>query len=242
MKTVHILAIDDDPTIRHVITEYLGENDLRVTTLASGTDLPTVMARESVDLVLLDLRLPEGPDGLEIARSLREDSARLPIIMVSGRKEEADRVIGLELAADDYLIKPFSPRELLARIRAVLRRSRAPRPMADDPHNVRAYRFAGWQLNVRQRRLTSPAGAVVNLTNGEFNLLTAFIAAPQRVLSRDELLGLSRLRNDDVYERSIDTVVARLRRKLGAARDQVQLIATHRSVGYVFCADVEIVR
>jgi DNA-binding response OmpR family regulator len=155
--------------------------------------------------------------------------------------EEADRVMGLELAADDYLTKPVSPRELLARIRAQLRRSRAQQTVADGLHGVRAYRFAGWEVNVPLRRLRSPQAEFVRLSNTEFNLLVAFLARPQRVLSRDELLKLSRLHNDEIFERSIDSQVKRLRRKLEPAGDR-QLIRTEHGVGYVFTATVEIVR
>jgi two-component system OmpR family response regulator len=239
--SAHVLAVDDDPSVRQMIADYLGDNDLRVTALASGKDIAQTMEREIVDLLVLDLRLP-GEDGMQIARHLREQSPGLPIIMLTGRKDEADRVMGLELGADDYLTKPFSPRELLARIRALLRRARAQESVAEGLQKVRAYRFAGWELNVRLRRLSSPSGANVPLTNTEFNLLAAFLATPQRVLSRDQLLGLSRLHNDEVYDRSIDTQVGRLRKKMEAADDKAELIRTERGAGYVFAAGVEIIR
>jgi DNA-binding response OmpR family regulator len=160
--------------------------------------------------------------------------------MLTGRRDEADRVMGLELGADDYLTKPFSPRELLARIRALLRRVRAQETVADGLARIRAFRFAGWELNVRLRRLTSPRGENVAITNSEFNLLVAFLAAPQRVLSREQLLESSRLHNDEVYDRSIDVQVGRLRKKIKA--DDGELIRTERGAGYVFAASVEIVR
>jgi len=241
VNSAHILAVDDDPSVRQMIADYLGDNDIRVTALASGRQIPEVMARDTIDLVVLDLRMP-GEDGMEIARKLREEAAGLPIIMLTGRKDEADRVMGLELGADDYLTKPFSPRELLARIRALLRRSRTQQTVADGLQKMRAYRFAGWELNVRVRRLTTPAGAHLALTNSEFNLLAAFLASPQRVLSRDQLLGLSRLHNDEVYDRSIDTHVARLRKKLEVPSAEEPLIRTERGAGYVFTAAVEVVR
>jgi len=241
MTTIaHVLAVDDDPSVRQMIADYLGDNDIRVTALSNGRDIHAVMERETIDLVILDLRLP-NEDGMEIARKLREESD-LPIIMLTGRKDEADRVMGLELGADDYLTKPFSPRELLARIRALLRRSRARETVADGLAKIRAYRFSGWELNVRLRRLRAPDGEVVPLTNSEFNLLAAFLAAPQRVLSRDQLLNLSRLHNDEVYDRSIDVQVGRLRKKLERDTAQPQLIRTERGVGYVFTAPVETVR
>jgi len=238
--TAHILAVDDDPSVRKMIADYLTDNELRVTALASGQDIRDTMARETIDLVVLDLRLP-GEDGMQIARKLRLDSA-IPIIMLTGVKDEADRVMGLELGADDYLTKPFSPRELLARIRALLRRSRAQQTVADGLQKIRAYRFAGFELNVRLRRLTAPGGNNVSLTNNEFNLLAAFLAAPQRVLSRDQLLGRSRLHNDEVYDRSIDVQVGRLRKKVQPDKESPELIRTERGAGYVFTAAVEIVR
>jgi DNA-binding response OmpR family regulator len=241
VSTAHILAVDDDPTVRQMVSDYLGENEMLVTALPSAREIAEVMTRETIDLVVLDLRLP-GEDGMEVARKLRGEFAGLPIILLTGRKDEADRVMGLELGADDYLTKPFSPRELLARIRALLRRSRLQETVADGLQKVRVYRFAGWELNVRLRRLTSPGGADVPITNAQFNLLAAFLAAPQRVLSRDELLNLSRLHNDEVYDRSIDTHVARLRRKLAPRGAKVALIRTERGAGYVFNAAVEIVR
>ncbi|MFO1253295.1 MAG: response regulator [Inhella sp.] len=203
-----IAAVDDDPALRDLLTEYLGENDLRVCTFASGAALMERLAREAVDLVVLDVRLP-GEDGLQIARQLRERLPTLPILMLTGRAEEADRVMGLELGADDYLTKPFSPRELLARIRALLRRAQAQAPTAWGAAQVRAYRFEGWELNLGLRRLRNPAGEVVELTNGEFSLLLAFLSAPRRTLTRDQVLELSRLHNAEVYDRSIDVQILR---------------------------------
>jgi DNA-binding response OmpR family regulator len=238
--TIHVLAIDDDPSVRQMIADYLGDNDIRVTAIASGRGIADVMARHTIDLIVLDLKLP-GEDGMHIARELRAES-NVPIIMLTGRKDEADRVMGLELGADDYLTKPFSPRELLARIRALLRRSRAQESIADGLARIRAYRFAGWELNVRLRRLRSPQGQIVATTNSEFNLLVAFLAAPQRVLSREQLLELSRLHNDEVYDRSVDVQVGRLRKKIEPKGTRAQLIRTERGAGYVFTAVVEAVR
>ncbi len=237
----HVLEVDDDPTIREAIGDYLAGNDIKVTSVASGREIAEVMARNTIDLVLLDLRLP-GEDGMAIARKLREASSSLPIIILTGRQDEADRVMGLELGADDYVTKPVSPRELLARIRALLRRSRAQQTLPEGLQKIRAYRFAGWELNVPLRRLTSPKGENVVLTNTDFNLLAAFLAAPQRVLSRDQLLGLSRLYNDEVYDRSIDTQVGRLRKKIQPSDGDAEIIHTERGAGYVFTAVVEIVR
>ena len=209
----HVLAIDDDAAMRQVIADYLGENDLRVTTAATGAEMEKVLAEHAVDVVVLDLRLA-GEDGMQLAKKLRETS-EIPIIIVSGRQDEADRVMGLELGADDYITKPFSPRELLARVRAVLRRYKTAREVLPARNEKRrAYRFAGWELNLRTRRLTGAGGKRVELTNGEFSLLEAFCAAPQRVLSREQLLDLSRLHNAEVYDRSIDVQILRLRRKI----------------------------
>jgi two-component system OmpR family response regulator len=239
LTPVHVLAVDDDPSVRRMIADYLGDNDILVTTIGRGKEIGPAMARETIDLIILDLKLP-GEDGMRIARDLRAESD-VPIIMLTGRKDEADRVMGLELGADDYLTKPFSPRELLARIRALLRRSRAQETVADGLARIRAYRFAGWELNVRLRRLKSPGGEVTTITNSEFNLLVAFLAAPRRVLSREQLLELSRLHNDEVYDRSVDVQVGRLRKKI-EPKGAAQLIRTERGAGYVFAADVEVVR
>lgn len=240
VASTHVLVVDDDPSVRQMVTDYLGDNDIKVTALANGRGINESMARDTIDLLILDLRLP-GEDGMQIARRLRETSD-IPIIMLTGRKDEADRVMGLELGADDYLTKPFSPRELLARIRALMRRARAQETVADGLSRIRAYRFAGRELNVRLRRLTTPEGTLFQLTNSEFNLLAAFLAAPQRVLSREQLLDLSRLHNDEVYDRSIDVQVGRLRKKIEPTGTTVQLIRTERGAGYVFTADVETVR
>jgi DNA-binding response OmpR family regulator len=236
----HILAVDDDPAVRELVGEYLAQHELRVTAVASGRELHDVMARETIDLVVLDLRLG-GEDGLQIARKLREASA-IPILMLTGLAEEADRVMGLELGADDYLTKPFSPRELLARIRALLRRASAQATVADAIAKVRAYRFGGWELNVGLRKLKSPQGGTVDLSKGEFSLLAAFLAAPQRVLSRDQLLDMSRLHNAEVYDRSIDIQILRLRRKIEADPAHPKFITTERGSGYVFAVPVQIVR
>ncbi|MBE7418906.1 MAG: response regulator [Ideonella sp.] len=237
--TPHVLVLDDDPSVRQLICDYLRDNELRATAAASGREFDAAMAREVVDLVVLDLRLP-GEDGLQIARRLRETST-VPILMLTGRAEEADRVMGLELGADDYLTKPFSTRELLARIRALLRRARAQATVADAIARVRAYRFGSWELNIGLRKLRSADGRAVELTNGEFSLLAAFVSAPQRVLSRDQLLDLSRLHNAEVYDRSIDVQILRLRRKIEHDPSRPQLIKTERGSGYLFDAVVEAV-
>jgi DNA-binding response OmpR family regulator len=237
----HILAIDDDPAVRRLLAEYLSSNDLRVTAVATGAEMSQALAEHAIDLVVLDLRLA-GEDGMQLARKLREEGAT-PIIIVSGRQDEADRVMGLELGADDYIMKPFSPRELLARIRAVLRRYQTAREVygeRDGDNKRRAYRFAGWELNLGSRRLTSPEGRRVELTNGLFNLLQAFCAAPQRVLTREQLLDLSRLNGAEVFDRSIDGQILRLRRKIEHDPVRPQYITTERGAGYVFSVPVEV--
>ena len=235
----HILAIDDDPAMRKLVVEYLRENDLRVTAVATGAEMAQALDQHAIDLVVLDLRLA-AEDGMQLARKLREEST-VPIIIVTGKQDEADRVMGLELGADDYVTKPFSPRELLARIRAVLRRYQTAREvLPPQGEKRRAYRFARWELNLGSRRLTSPNGSRVELTHGEFNLLHAFCAAPQRVLSREQLLDLSRLYGAEVYDRSIDVQVLRLRRKIEPNPALPQYIKTERGAGYVFSAAVEV--
>ncbi|HZP85317.1 MAG TPA: response regulator [Burkholderiales bacterium] len=239
----HVLALDDDPAVRQLVTDYLTDNDVRVTAVASGRQMQEVLGRETIDLLLLDLRL-QGEDGMQIARKLREDSS-IPIIMLTGRTDEADRVMGLELGADDYLTKPFSPRELLARVRALLRRAQTAttnESAVSKSNQARAYRFANWELNLGLRRLKSPDGRVLGLSNGEFSLLSAFLRAPQRILSREQLLELSRLHNDEVYDRSIDVQILRLRRKIEADPAHPALIVTERGAGYVLNTPVEVVR
>ncbi|CAB3779493.1 Transcriptional regulatory protein OmpR [Paraburkholderia ultramafica] len=232
----HVLAVDDDPAIRELLAGYLSDNDMRVTVASGGAEMTAALQAFAIDLIILDLRMP-GEDGVQIARQLRARS-NLPIIIVSGKRDEADRVMALELGADDYLTKPFSTRELLARIRALLRRAGASAPAIGRDSDARAYRFAQWELNVGTRRLTDPAGTPVELTNGEFCLLSAFLAAPGCVLSRDQLLESSRL-YDDVYDRSIDVQILRLRRKIEPDPSQPVFIRTVRGAGYVLDVPVE---
>ncbi|HVR53346.1 MAG TPA: response regulator transcription factor [Pseudorhodoferax sp.] len=233
----HILVVDDDPAIRALLLEYLQANELRVSAVESGAAMLEVLDREAIDLVLLDLKLP-GEDGMLLARALRE-RAGVPIVLLTGKAEEADRVMGLELGADDYVTKPFSPRELLARIRAVLRRYHVQASLTGRDDKRRAYRFAGWEFNLRTRKLSGPDGRKLDLSNNEFSLLAAFCSAPQRVLSRDQLLQLSRLHNAEVYDRTVDVQVLRLRRKIEADPFTPQLILTERGAGYRFNAGVE---
>jgi two-component system OmpR family response regulator len=237
--TTHILVVDDDPQIRALLNEYLTEQGLRVSAASNGQELRRILADEAIDLVVLDLRLP-GEDGMAIARSLRSEFT-VPIVMLTGVRDEADRVMGLELGADDYIVKPFSPRELLARIRTVLRRTRASNVEAEQTREVRAYRFGDFELNLRTRRLRRADGANIALTNGEVNLLAALLASPGRILTRDQLLEASRVHDNEVYDRAIDIQVLRLRRKIEADPTQPQYIVTQRGAGYIFSATVEVV-
>jgi two-component system, OmpR family, response regulator len=220
------------------LEEYLTENALRVSVVASGQQMTKILADETIDLVVLDLRLA-GEDGMAIARTLREQSA-IPIVMLTGVRDEADRIMGLELGADDYLTKPFSPRELLARIRTVLRRTKGAALAQARQQQVRAYRFADFELNLRTRRLKRRDGRPIELTNGEFNLLAALLAAPQRILTRDQILEASRVYDNEVYDRSIDVQVLRLRRKIESDPSQPRFILTERGVGYTFNSPVEV--
>jgi len=234
----HILVVDDDPQIRQLLQEYLVENALRVSLASSGKQMQAILADEAVDLIVLDLRLA-GEDGMALTRSLRDTSA-IPIVMLTGVRDEADRVMGLELGADDYLTKPFSPRELLARIRTVLRRTKSAASAPARQKEMRAYRFAEFELNLRTRRLKRRDGQSIELTNGEFNLLAALLASPQRILTRDQILESSRVHDNEVYDRSIDVQVLRLRRKIEVDPSQPHFIVTERGVGYLFNAPVEV--
>jgi two-component system, OmpR family, response regulator len=233
----HILVIDDDPQIRGLLQEYLTENEFRVSAAATGKGMSQILADEHIDLIVLDLRLA-GEDGMAITRSLRDESS-IPIVLLTGVRDEADRVMGLELGADDYLTKPFSPRELLARIRTVLRRTKSTAQAPERQQTIRAYRFADFELNLRTRRLQQFDRGDITLTNGEFNLLAALLASPQRILSRDQLLESSRVHDNEVYDRAIDIQVLRLRRKIEPDPSQPRYIVTERGVGYIFNAPVE---
>ncbi|HZZ92386.1 MAG TPA: response regulator [Usitatibacter sp.] len=231
-----VLVVDDDPLIREMVSDYLAKHDVRVSAAADGRGMQEILAAEVVDLIVLDLKL-KTEDGMNVARRLREDSA-IPIIMLTGRTDEADRVMGLELGADDYITKPFSPRELLARIRTVLRR-RHTEVRQGRPEGIRAYRFDGWELNLNTRRLAAPDGRTLQLSKGEFNLLVVLLGAPHRILTRDQILDLSRLHNDEVYSRAVDLQIMRLRRKIETDPASPKYIRTERGNGYVFSVGVE---
>jgi len=237
--TKHILVVDDEPAICRVIGEYLSEFDWRVSCAGDGDAMRKILEREVVDLILLDVKLPVE-DGMTLTRELRARSA-IPIIMLTSRKDDVDRILGLELGADDYLTKPFNPRELLARIRAVLRRTQVTPIHGSDAENFQALRFANWELDLRTRRLTSADGERIELTHAEFRLLNAFLSAPQRILTREQLLDLSHGHEDNVFDRSIDVQILRLRRKLEIDPSRPELIKTERGAGYFLNAKVEAV-
>jgi len=231
---VRILMVDDDPGIRDVVSEFLGRHGYTVETAGDASEMEAVLARGPVDLVVLDIMLP-GEDGLAICRRLAGPEGPA-IIMLSAMGEETDRIVGLELGADDYLPKPCNPRELLARVRAVLRRRQEPRP--SEGELGAGCEFAGWRLDLVRRELRSPQGVIVNLSSGEFTLLRAFVERPQRVLTRDRLLDLARGPDSDAYDRAIDVQISRLRKKLDDGSSGVELIRTIRNEGYLFNARV----
>ena len=236
----HILVVDDDADIRQLIADYLGEFNLRVTVARDAQSMQKALGQHVVDLILLDLKLPDD-DGMNIARELRTRSS-IPIIILTSRKDDVDRIMGLELGADDYLTKPFNPRELLARVRTVLRRTQShPQTARAEGEATRGYRFPGWELDLRSRRLTSTAGERVELTHTEFALLLAFLGSPQRILSREQLIELSHGYDDEVFDRSIDVQILRLRRKIERDASRPELIKTERGEGYIFNAAVEAV-
>jgi two-component system OmpR family response regulator len=235
----HVLVVDDDPSMRDVIGSYLESHNLRVTATANGRDMKRALADSPVDLIILDVKLADE-DGLDLMRGLNGQSD-VPVILVTGhRREETDRVVGLELGADDYLTKPFGLRELLARVRAVLRRSDAAERRSRKSEQRAHYRFASWELDMRTRRLSAPDGRTMGLTAGEFNLLTAFLRSPQQILSREQLLAASRVHDEEVFDRSVDIQILRLRRKLESDPSDPTLIKTERGAGYIFAAPVEV--
>ncbi len=230
----HLLVVDDDREIRDLLARFLAKNGYRVTAARDGTEMAKALAEWRIDLVILDLMLP-GEDGLALCRKLRASSA-LPVLMLTAKGEEVDRIVGLEVGADDYLPKPFNPRELLARIRAILRRAGAgAAPRAPGA----AYRFAGFALDPSARRLTGPDGNEVALTAGEYDLLVALVERAGRVLSRDQILDLTRGRAAGPFDRGVDVQISRLRHKIEANPDAPTLIKTVRGGGYVLAAPIE---
>ncbi|HEY4340564.1 MAG TPA: response regulator [Steroidobacteraceae bacterium] len=234
-QSPHILFVEDDPDIRSLVADFLERNGYRVSVAKDGRDMDRLLGVSRIDLLILDIMLPKE-DGLSLCRRVRANS-HVPIIMLTARASEVDRVVGLEIGADDYLTKPFGTHELLARIRALLRRVQSV-TLTPQARQRSLLLFAGWKLDVGTRRLTSADGAQVPLTGGEFELLAAFCDRPKRVLTRDQLLDLTRGRNPGVFDRSIDIQVSRLRRKIEADPKDPMLIQTVRSGGYIFTAEV----
>jgi two-component system, OmpR family, response regulator len=234
-KLPHVLFVEDDADIRGLVARFLGDHGYRVSVAADGREMDRVLAVSRIDLLILDIMLP-GEDGLSLCRRVRASSA-LPVIMLTARGSEIERIVGLEMGADDYLSKPFSTHELLARIRAVLRRAAAVSPVPAH-HRRSRLRFAGWLVDLGSRRLQSPDGARVPLTSGEFELLVAFCEHPRRVLTREQLLDLTHGRPAVAFDRSIDIQVSRLRRKIEADPKDPGFIQTVRSGGYIFTPEV----
>jgi len=231
-----VLLVDDDIQIRQLLSDYLSEFGMSVVAVADGKMMAEALGKASFDLVILDLMLP-GEDGLSLCRSLRSKSD-IPILMLTARGETMDRIVGLEVGADDYIVKPFEPRELVARIQTILRRVKGGREQHKEPEQENMVSFMGWRLNYVLRQVISPEGLVVPLSNAEFRLLKVFIEHPCRVLTRDFLLDQARGRNMDLFDRSIDLLVSRLRQKLGDDSRTPGLIKTVRGEGYLFDAKV----
>lgn len=228
-----ILMVDDDAQIRQLLSEYLSDFGMSVVAVADGKAMEEALKNSSFDLVILDLMLP-GEDGLSLCRSLRAES-NIPILMLTARGEAMDRVVGLELGADDYIVKPFEPRELVARIQTILRRVRGKREIRKEQNEAE---FMGWRLNYVLRHLVSPKELVIPLSNAEFRLLTVFIENPNRILTREFLLDSARGRDMDIFDRSIDILVSRVRQKLNDDSRTPTLIKTVRGEGYLFDAKV----
>ena len=238
----HILIVDDDRDIRGLLADYLEKQGLRCSTAADGREMKAMLEQHRIDLIVLDIMMP-GDDGLTLCRNLRAaggPQANTPILMLTARGEDMDRILGLEMGADDYLTKPFVPRELYARVRAVLRRTRALPPNLDalPPANARELRFANWRLDTVNRHLIDPSDTVVALSGAEYRMLSVFLSHPQKVLSRDQLMELTQGREADVFDRSIDLQVSRLRQRLGDNAREPAIIKTVRNEGYVLATEV----
>ena len=231
----HLLIVDDDKEIRNLLTDYLEQADYRVSAVGDGKAMRRVLEANRIDLVILDLMLP-GEDGLTLCRELR-GKTNLPVLMLTARGDEVDRIIGLEMGADDYLAKPFNPRELLARIKSVVRRAQALPPNMETD-KVHTLRFAGWTLDVATRNVTAADGLVVPLSGAEYRLLRVFLDHPQRVLAREQLLELANGREAILFDRSIDVLVGRLRKRLRDDSREPVLIKTVRGEGYVLATSV----
>lgn len=237
---VQVLIVDDDPEIRTLLREYFELEGYRVSEAKDGTELRVHLEKHPVTLITLDINLP-GEDGFALAREIRA-KRNMPIVMISGKQDPIDRIVGLELGADDFITKPFHLREVLARVRAVLRRYQPDDRKAatlDGHRKEKCYRFDGFELFPQRRELTNASGQVIELTTAEFNLLEMFSARPTRVMTRDNIMDLLKGHDWSPLDRSIDTLVARLRRKIESDPDHPKLIKTVRAVGYVFAVEVE---
>jgi len=237
----HILVVDDDRDIRQMVADYLQKSGLRVTTVADGREMRAALETGAFDLIVLDVMMP-GEDGLVLCRNLRASRHRaIPVLMLTARDDATDRIIGLEMGADDYVVKPFSARELLARINAVIRRTRMLPPNLQVTEASRLLSFGQWRLDTTARHLLDPQDTAVALSGAEFRLLRVFLDHPQRVLSRDQLLNLTQGRDAELFDRSIDLLVSRLRQRLQDDPREPAYIKTVRSEGYVFCLPVTLV-
>ncbi|HYD61551.1 MAG TPA: response regulator transcription factor [Noviherbaspirillum sp.] len=234
----HILIVDDDAEIRNLLAQYLEKAGMRVSVASGSRQMRSILAAKSVDLLVLDLMLT-GESGLDLCRDLRAGPHQaIPILILTARNDEPDRIVGLEMGADDYLTKPFVSRELLARIRAILRRARMLPPNMRVRESTRQFTFGTWVLDTTVRNLADQTGALVGLSGAEYRLLRVFLEHPQTILSREQLLSMTAGREADVFDRSIDTLVSRLRQRLGDDSREQQYIKTVRSEGYVFCVPV----
>jgi two-component system, OmpR family, response regulator len=238
-KMDHLLIVDDDEEIRDLLKQYLEKSDFKVSTAANGKQMRAVLTASPVDLIVLDLMMPQE-DGLVLCRELNATQTQpIPILMLTARNEEADRILGLEMGADDYLTKPFATRELLARIRAILRRTRMIPAQLRETKTSRLLKFGAWSLDTHARHLIDNSGAIVPLSGAEYRLLRVFLDHPQRVLTRDQLLGLTQNRESDYFDRSIDILVSRLRKRLRDDSREPLYIKTLRSEGYIFSCSIE---
>jgi len=239
-KTDCILIVDDDPEIRRLLVDYLARNGFEAVAARDGREMWQTLGRRVIDLIVLDLMLPDS-DGLTLCRDLRAKPgvANTPVLMLTARGEETDRIVGIEMGADDYLVKPFNPRELLARIKSILRRTRALPPNL-RPEPIRCLGFSGWCLDTATRLLTSPDGVATPLSGGEYRLLRILLDHPNRVLNRDQLSEMIQGREADPFDRSIDVQVSRLRQRLRDDSREPELIKTVRGEGYVLAASVEV--
>ena len=236
----HLLIVDDDREIRQLLATYLGNNGLRTSVAANGREMNAVLASYSIDLIVLDIMLP-GQDGLSLCRDLRASKWKaIPILMLTARGDETDRIIGLEMGADDYLAKPFAAREVLARVKAILRRSRMLPPNLQITAAGTVIAFGDWKLDTVARHLVDTQGVIVALSGAEYRMLQVFLDHPQRVLTRDQLLNLTQGRDLDIFDRSIDLIVSRLRQRLRDDAREPKYIKTVRNEGYVLATSVQI--